>query len=67
MVEVIVNGEPRQLPAGSTVLSLLEQLSMDPRVVAVEHNGEILRRPLYGQCSLRSGDRLEIVHFVQGG
>ena len=66
-VEIRVNGEPRRLPAGSTVEDLVRSVGRDPRTVAVEYNGEILRRAGYGSTPLEAGDRIEIVHFVQGG
>ena len=67
VVEVQVNGESRRLPAGASVEELLRGLGRDPRTVAVEYNGEILRRAGYATTRLAAGDRLEIVHFVQGG
>ena len=66
-LEIILNGEPHRLPAGATVLDLVTGLGRDPRTVAVERNGEIVRRPEYGGTLLAAGDRLEVVHFVQGG
>jgi thiamine biosynthesis protein ThiS len=65
--EIELNGERRELPSGSTVLSLVESLGRDPRTVAVELNGDILPRVRYARTDLAPGDRLEIVHFVQGG
>ncbi|HKV10269.1 MAG TPA: sulfur carrier protein ThiS [Thermoanaerobaculia bacterium] len=65
--ELTLNGEPRRLPAGATVLDLLAAVGRDPRTVAVERNGEIVRRAEYGETRLGAGDRLEMVHFVQGG
>ncbi|HSK75883.1 MAG TPA: sulfur carrier protein ThiS [Thermoanaerobaculia bacterium] len=65
--DLTLNGEPRQLPAGATVLDLLAAVGRDPRTVAVERNGEIVRRAEYGATRLGAGDRLEVVHFVQGG
>lgn len=65
--EIVLNGEARQLSAGATVLDLLAELGRDPRTVAVERNGDIVRRPDYGATRLATGDRLEVVHFVQGG
>jgi sulfur carrier protein len=62
-----VNGERREVTEGSTVSSLLEELGLHPRVVAVEYNGEILKRAAYGETWIAAGDRLEIVRFVQGG
>jgi len=67
LFEIVVNGEARQVAAGATVLDLLAELGRDPRTVAVERNGEIVRRAVYGETVLAAGDRLEVVHFVQGG
>jgi sulfur carrier protein len=66
-LDLSLNGEPHRLPAGATVLDLLAGLGRDPRTVAVERNGEIVRRAEYGGTRLEAGDRLEVVHFVQGG
>jgi thiamine biosynthesis protein ThiS len=66
-IPLTLNGEPREVPSGSTVLDLLASLARDPRTVAVERNGEIVRRPDYAATVLAAGDRLEVVHFVQGG
>jgi thiamine biosynthesis protein ThiS len=66
-LEIVLNGEPHRLPAGATVLDLVTGLGRDPRTVAVERNGEIVRRPEYAATPLAPGDRLEVVHFVQGG
>ena len=65
--EIVLNGEPYAFPAPGTVLDLLAGLGRDPRTVAVERNGDLVRRAEYGQTALAAGDRLEIVHFVQGG
>lgn len=65
-VRIRVNGEDRLVPAGS-VGELVRSTGRDPRTVAVERNGEILSRDAFDETPLVSGDRLEIVHFVQGG
>lgn len=67
LLDVLLNGEPHQVPSGSTVLDLVAGLGRDPRTVAVERNGGIVRRADYGTTALQAGDRLEVVHFVQGG
>ncbi len=67
MVSILVNGRARQVALGNTVLDLLTELGRDPRAVAVERNGEIVRRPAYGETRLAAGDRVEVVGFVQGG
>src|SRR5436853_273940 len=64
----------RSLTAGDarrvapTLAGLLTGLQLDPRMVVVELNRTILRdRDAYASLSLKSGDVLEIVHFVGGG
>jgi len=65
---LIVNGEERTVPTGSTLGDLLRTLALDPRMVVIEHNRVILReRSAYEQLVLGEGDTLEIVHFVGGG
>lgn len=64
---VTVNGELRVMPGSATVLDLLSQLNLDPRMVVVELNREIIRRPRVGEVMLKEGDSVELVHFVGGG
>jgi thiamine biosynthesis protein ThiS len=46
---------------------LVEELSLSPARIAVELNGQVIRRTEWVQTLLTEGDRLEIVHFVGGG
>jgi thiamine biosynthesis protein ThiS len=66
-ITVRVNGDDRAVPAGLSVAGLLEHLGLKPRMVVVEHNGEILRRDALADAAVRAGDQLELVHFVGGG
>jgi thiamine biosynthesis protein ThiS len=64
---IMVNGEPRRVPAPATLLDLLSHLGLDPRTVVVELNREIVRRPRLGDTRLADGDAVELVHVVGGG
>lgn len=66
VITVRVNGEDRQVPPG-TLLDLLARLDLDPRMVVVEHNQAIVRRPELGATAVQDGDQVELVHFVGGG
>jgi thiamine biosynthesis protein ThiS len=66
-VRIEVNGDEREVPAGLHVAALLEHLDLDPRMVVVERNGDILRREALGSVPVKPGDRYELVHFVGGG
>lgn len=63
-----LNGEKRSIPEGTSVGGLLTELRLDPRLVVVERNREILRdRTMLAGMALTDGDQIEIVHFVGGG
>jgi thiamine biosynthesis protein ThiS len=62
-----VNGKRRELVAETDLPSFLDELQVDPRAVAVAHNGEIVPRDRYSTIRLREGDTLEIVRMVGGG
>ena len=66
-VRVTVNGEPREVEAGTSVARLVELLALAPERLAVELNREVLRRARWPETELAEGDRVEIVHFVGGG
>jgi thiamine-phosphate pyrophosphorylase len=66
-VALSVNGEPGEVPPGTTLDALLARLGLDPRAVVVEHNRRIVRREGLAAAALADGDAVEIVHFVGGG
>ncbi len=66
-ITILVNGEPREVEPTASLLDLLERLDLDPRMVVVEHNRRIVRRPALADTTLSAGDRVELVHFVGGG
>jgi len=65
--EVLVNGEPRPVAEGQTILALLRDLGLDPSRVAVELDRRIVKQPLWSETILRAGAQVEIVQFVGGG
>lgn len=66
-MRITVNGEEREISAGSSLTDLLRVLELDPRMVVVEHNRGIVRRPQLEETRLDDGDQVELVHFVGGG
>lgn len=67
MIEIVLNGSPRQLPAPLTVAGLLEGEGLAGKRVAVEKNGEIVPKSRHADTPLAAGDKLEIVVAVGGG
>ncbi|MBK8252083.1 MAG: sulfur carrier protein ThiS [Polyangiaceae bacterium] len=66
-MKIQVNGERKEVPDGLTVRGLVEFLGLTEGPVAVEKNGEVIRRARHIEESVREGDVIEVVHFVGGG
>ena len=64
---LILNGAERELPEGTTLAQLVEQLELDRGRIAAELNKAIVTRANYAETVLKPGDRLEIVTLVGGG
>jgi thiamine biosynthesis protein ThiS len=69
-MEIVLNGQPRTVdldPQTATLEALIAALEMKQDRIAVERNGEIVRRTEWATTPIQSGDKFEIVHFVGGG
>ncbi len=69
-MQVMVNGQERMLPDGSTVDWLLGSLrgeARDGRGVAVALDGEVVPRSAWSTTELQAGAAVEVLIAVQGG
>jgi len=66
-IRLWVNGEPREVREGCAVVELLELLKVTAERVAVEINGEVIRKARHAEQRLKEGDKVEVVTFVGGG
>jgi thiamine biosynthesis protein ThiS len=66
-LQITLNGDRLEVAGPLTVSELLDQLEIDARRVAVEHNLVVLKRATFGDTLVRDGDQVEIVNFVGGG
>ena len=66
-IEIILNGEVKQVPSGIDIPRLLDHLGVRADRVAIERNLAILPRDRWAGTLVAPGDRYEIVHLVGGG
>jgi sulfur carrier protein len=64
---VIVNGNERELPAGTTIAGLLAALTIASNGTAVAVDGEVVPRARHAETVLPAGAVVEILTAVQGG
>ncbi|MFB6617370.1 MULTISPECIES: sulfur carrier protein ThiS [unclassified Streptomyces] len=64
---ISVNGEPREIAAGTTLDSVVATLTTAPSGVAAALNETVVPRGQWPATALGDGDRVEILTAVQGG
>ncbi|HMT07597.1 MAG TPA: sulfur carrier protein ThiS [Pyrinomonadaceae bacterium] len=64
---IILNGERRDIAGEVDLETLVNDLDLPSKRLAVELNGAVVRRTDWPQTKVSDGDRIEVVHFVGGG
>jgi len=64
---VIVNGQARDIPAGTTVRALIDLMGLAKQACAAEVNKALVPRREHDARTLAEGDHVELVSLVGGG
>ena len=69
MTAVLLNGERRELADPASVAAAVRAAGIptDGRGVAVAVDGEVVPRGAWSTTELNDGQRVEVLHAVQGG
>lgn len=67
MIQVVINGKEAEINNDATVKDLLLDRKINPDIVVMEVNRDIISKNKYKDVRLQPGDQIEIVHFVGGG
>jgi thiamine biosynthesis protein ThiS len=66
-MQVMINGEMRELSESATIVEMLENLALPAERIAIELNREVIRKKDWANVKLNDADKIEIIHFVGGG
>ena len=66
-MNILLNGEPREMPENNTLSDLLVTLDLQKKRFAVEVNEELVPRSEHAGHVLHANDRVEIVQAIVGG
>ena len=68
-MQLIVNGQEQSVDDASTLLDLLIEMNFnaEQKGIAVAVNAEVIARAMWADMRLCNGDRVDIIHAVQGG
>lgn len=64
---IVLNGESRSIGGEIDLETLINNLDLPSKRLAVELNGSVVRRSEWPDTLVSNGDKLEVVHFVGGG
>jgi sulfur carrier protein len=67
MIEIRLNGEPRQLEDGTTLDVLVKSLGQTPAALATAVNGDFVPRTQRQTCRLQQGDAVTTFQPITGG
>ncbi len=72
-MHLTVNGKPREVGDSARVgdavplLAMLDAFEVNPKLVAVAINGDVIPKSEFAAARVREGDAIEIVRMVGGG
>jgi thiamine biosynthesis protein ThiS len=66
-IKFYLNGEQREVPERTDLSRMIALFSLPERRVAIELNGEVIRRVQWPFTLIGHEDKVEVVHFVGGG
>ena len=67
VITVTVNGQPMELPEGTTIEELVHRRGLARQACAVEVNRRVVPRRQHAERSVVQGDLIELVTLVGGG
>lgn len=67
MIQVIINGELRQVLPQQSLADLLKDVNIPADRIAIELNSAIVRKRDWEGTLVEPGSQIEIVEFVGGG
>ena len=67
MTRVTINGEEQEFADATSLTEYVRSLGVNPKMIAIAYNGEVLRRDEWDEVTLSDGDSLEVVRAVGGG
>ena len=66
-IKITLNGKVKLISKNLNIQTLLSDLRISLKKVAIELNQEILDKKKLNKIKLKNNDKIEIVHFIGGG
>ena len=70
MMEIVLNNTPEYLNTNKTSITVSELLSIKNfsfKLLVVKINGTLVKKDNYGVATIKSGDKVQVIHLISGG
>lgn len=64
---ITVNGEQMEWREGMTVADILKARNYIFRMIAVQINGDLIKRGTYDKVAVPDGADVQVIHMISGG
>ena len=66
-IKIIVNGKQMTVKLKFSLKNMVDKLKLPIGKVAIELNRQIVNKKNISKVLLKTGDKIEVVHFIGGG
>ena len=66
-IKIKINGKIKNVDKNSKLSNIIKSFKISLKKVAIELNEEIVDKKKLNKISLKTNDKIEIVHFIGGG
>jgi sulfur carrier protein len=66
-MQIIINGQTKEISQNTTLLQLIKELNLEGKVMAAAINMEIVKKDKWNETVLKEDDKIELLDFVGGG
>tara|TARA_B100000401_G_scaffold310001_1_gene213653 strand:- start:521 stop:739 length:219 start_codon:yes stop_codon:yes gene_type:complete len=66
-IKIKLNGKALSVDKGTKLVNLINKLKFPLNKIAIEKNNLIVEKKKINKITLKSQDKIEIVHFIGGG
>ena len=66
-IQIYINGKKKKININNNLLNVLEDFSIQNKLVAIELNKEVVPKSKYKTKKINQNDRIEILELIGGG
>jgi len=66
-IQIYINGKKKNINSNYNLINILEEYSLNNKLVAIEINQEVIPKSNYKTKKINKNDRIEILELIGGG